>query len=288
MIFRSFLIILTGALCTIALTDTTNAGFFSQLEEQLRADYIGCTGDSARLPVKALIRWKHDIDSMAGLPAYAEIARAYQQETGRSPTADRPCAVLQWKQAKDSAAAVAAMEKKQLRAVQTEVTAESLVVYREIEKLPAQPFAFNGIPFGSSKRSFFWIAKRKGFAGLANQGSYYVFQSVPLGDRVWLGAFYFDTIGFCRYELEGAALPVDSLDGAVRSEAAYLASLFEKEIGAPPHQTNRVSRDEIREDEVAIVKAWSQSSWSVAVGLSRHGYRYYAKAVATNRPLPKK
>jgi hypothetical protein len=288
MTLRSLILILTGVLSTHALTDTTNAGFFKKLEKELRMDYVACTGDSTPLPVKTLIRWKHRVDSFAALPGYERTASAYEKETGRSPGADRPCAVLRWKHGKDSLAGVEAAAAKRLDLTRRDAKAESLSVYKEISSLRKIPVTFNGIPLGSSKRSFFWLAKRRGFTGLVDKGSYFVFRSVPLGDRAWLGAFYFDTLGLCRYELEGPGYPADSLDGAVRADAAYLASVFEDLIGSPPHQVNRVGRDEITAQELSIVNAWSQSGWSVAVGLSRHAWRYYAKAIVTNRPLPKK
>jgi hypothetical protein len=196
--------------------------------------------------------------------------------------------VLRWKREKDSVAAIEAAAAKRMTMARQDETAESLTVYKEISSLKKIPVTLDGIPLGSSKRSFFWLAKRRGFTGLADKGSYFVFRSVPLGGRAWLGAFYFDTLGLCRYELEGPEYPADSLDEAVRADAAYLASVFEDLIGSAPHQVNRVGRDEITAQELAIVNAWSQSGWSVAVGLSRHAWRYYAKAIVTNRPLPKK
>jgi hypothetical protein len=184
--------------------------------------------------------------------------------------------------------AVAAREKKRFDRQRDALKAESLWVHKEIASLAGLPFAFAGIPFGASKRAFIWMANRAGFEEIQNNGSYFIGKRVPFGNRSWLGAFYFDTLGLCRYELEGVERPADSLDDAVRSEAHYLATLFEERIGSRPHQTNRVNRDEVVQDELAIVNAWSQSAWSVAIGLSRHNFRYYAKAVATNRPLPVK
>jgi hypothetical protein len=108
LMFKFFLCVMISAGCCFPLPDTTNSAFFSRLEKQLQADYAFCTGDSARLPVKTLIVWKHRVDSLAGLPGYPAIAREYTKETGNSPVTDLPCRVIRWKLAKDSLAAVPA------------------------------------------------------------------------------------------------------------------------------------------------------------------------------------
>ena len=283
---KTLLILLCSLSCSFALNDTTNAGFFLKLEQELRADYTTCTGDSTRIPVKELIRWKHWTDSMIALPGFSAIEKAYKTETGKSPVTDGPCAVLGWKWAKDSIAAIKAREAEAKKKSDAEVRAESLAVRTEITSLKGRPDLLGGIPLGASRRAFFWQAARRGFGPFTDQGSYLICSHVPLGGRTWLGAFYFDTLGLCRFELEGTPYGADSIDNIVRADAEMLAAQFEKTIGSRPQQTNRVSRDEIKEGEIAIVKAWSQTAWSVATGLSRHGYRYFAKVVVTNRPLP--
>jgi hypothetical protein len=283
---KIFAFILMGLIPSFALKDTANSGFFLKLEQELRADYTACTGDSARIPVKELIRWKHWTDSMIALPGFSAVEKAYKAETGKSPVAERPCAVLGWRWAKDSIAAIKVREAEAKKKSDAEVKAESLAVRKEITSLKGRPDLLGGMPFGASRRAFFWQAARLGFGPFTDQGGYLICSRVPLGGRTWLGAFYFDTLGLCRFELEGAPYGADSLDNIVHADAEMLAAHFEKIIGTRPQQTNRVSRDEIKEGEIAIVKAWSQSAWSVATGLSRHGYRYFAKVVATNRPLP--
>jgi hypothetical protein len=268
-----------------AQSDTTNSGFFQKLEQELRADYTVCTGDSTRIPVKELIRWKHWNDSMTALPDFPAAQKAYQAETGNSAVTNRPCAVLAWKRVKDSIATVKARAAEAQKKSDADATAESLAVCTEIASLTGRPVLLEGIPFGASRRAFFWQAARQGFGPFNDQGSYLACNRVPLGKRTWLGAFYFDTLGLCRFELEGPPHGADSLDEIVRPDVEMLASHFETIIGGRPHRTFRVSRDEIKPDEIAIVKAWSHSTWSVVIGLSRHGYRYFAKVVATNRPL---
>jgi hypothetical protein len=283
---KTLLILLCSLHCSFALKDTANTGFFLRLEQELRADYIACTGDSTRIPVKSLIRWKHWNDSMTALPDFPAVEKAYKAETGNSPVTSRPCAVLQWKRARDSSAAVKARSAEAKKMSDAELMAESLAVRAEIKSLSGRPDLLGGIPLGASRRAFFWQAARLGFGPFTDEGSYLICSRVPLGNRTWLGAFYFDTLGLCRFELEGIPYGADSLDNLVRADGEMLASCFEKIIGRRPHWTNRVSRDEINEGEIAIVKAWSQMTWSVATGLSRHGYRYFAKVVVTNRPLP--
>jgi hypothetical protein len=86
---KTLLMLLCSSVCLFALNDTVNAAFFWQLEQQLRLDYYGCTGDSTQLPVKSLIRWKHWNDSMTALPGYPSIAKAYKEETGKSAVSER-------------------------------------------------------------------------------------------------------------------------------------------------------------------------------------------------------
>jgi hypothetical protein len=100
--YKPLLYIITLAGFCYSLTDTTGNAFFIRLEMQLRADYAACTGDTALLPVKTLVTWKHLIDSMADLPEYPAIAKEYKGKTGNSPVKDGPCKVLRWKLRLDS------------------------------------------------------------------------------------------------------------------------------------------------------------------------------------------
>ncbi|MBN2036351.1 MAG: hypothetical protein JW768_06375 [Chitinispirillaceae bacterium] len=271
----------------VALKDTTHDAFYRQLEQELRSDYLACTDDSSRLPVKALIRWKHRMDSIATLPGFAAVVKAYEQETGASAGKSRSCKIVMWKLAKDSGAAAADHVEQKQKKGREEAEEESLAVLKELKALADNPRFLGAIPFGASKRAFFWLAAHAGFGKFEDQGSYITCDFVPLCGKYWLGAFYFDRLGLCRFELEGAPRRSDSLDLFVRPEVEHLASCFEKKTGNRPHQTNRVNRDEIVERKLSIVHAWSHRDWSVALGLSRYDYRYYSKAVVTNRPLPR-
>jgi hypothetical protein len=285
---KAVLISLCLFLPLAARDDTTHDGFYRQLERELRNDYLACTGDSSRHSVKELIQWKHRMDSIATLPGFEDVVKAYKQETGESVEKNRSCKIVRWKLAKDSAAAAAVRTEEKKKKSKAVAAAESLAVSKELATLKNEPCFLGTIPLGASKRAFFWLAARSGFGTFEDRGSYVTCDFVPLCGKYWLGAFYFDTLGLCRFELEGAWRSADSLDKPVRGEVGYLASCFEEKTGNRPHQTNRVNRDEIVERELAIVHAWSQSDWSVALGLSRYKYRYYAKAVVTNRPLLKK
>lgn len=99
---KSLLYVIALAGLCFSLPDTTGNGFFIRLEQPLRAEYAACTGDTARLPVKTLVTWKHLIDSMADLPEYPAIAKEYKGKTGNSPVKDGPCKVLRWKLRLDS------------------------------------------------------------------------------------------------------------------------------------------------------------------------------------------
>lgn len=281
MLFLSFNFFLT------AMDDTAGAGFYAQLEALLRADYTACTGDTAKIPLKKLIGWKHFIDSMVDRPEYPAIAKEYRAKTGRSAVTDRPCAVVAWKWIQDSVAAEAARRAEVQRRLDAAIRAESLAVVNEAARLPRLPCDFAAIPFGINQRSFLWFARRLDIDTVVDAGRFLRSARVPVANRPFAAAFFFDARGsLYRYELEGTGFPAESLDRGARGDADLLAAYFERKIGAPPRQTNRVGRDEIKEDSLAICKVWSRPQWSVAVGLSTRRFRCYAKAVVMNAPLP--
>jgi len=122
---------------------------------------------------------------------------------------------------------------------------------------------------------------------LSDEGDVMICQKVPVGERSLPGQFHFDKNGkLDRYELEGPSFPIDSLYISVWPLAEYLASFFRNAVGSLPLRVNRLDRQDILEGKLSLCKVWSDPKWSVAVGLSVLNYRYYAKAVVTNQPLP--
>jgi hypothetical protein len=259
-----------------AFAGKNDSVFFAKLEGVLRSDYFTCTNDTTQLSIEELIIWKHWTDSLIGLPDFNKTAKEYMRRTRRSPIKDGSCAVALWKRKVDSLAAIdraAAKEKADLQA--------------EIDAQPKFPCALAGIPFGISRQSFVTLAGKAHFGMMSFEGEVMLCQKVPLGKRSLPGQFHFDTNGkFDRYELQGPSFPVDSLYTSVWPLAEYLTSFFRHSIGAPPLRVNRVDRQDIVEGNLSLCKVWSEPRWSVAIGLSVQKYRYYAKAVVTNKPLP--
>lgn len=246
-----------------------------KFEGVLRADYFTCTGDTAQRPVSELVAWKHRIDSLIGLPGFNRTAKEYQRKTGRSPVKDGPCAVALWKRRTDS-----------LRAVDSAAAKEKADLLTEVNSLPKLPCALAGIPFGITRQSFVMLAGKAHLGMLSDQGETMLCQKVPVGERFLPGQFHFDKDGkLDKYELEGPSFPVDSLYAAVWPLAEQLALFFRNALGTPPLRVNRVDRQDIVEGKLSICNVWSDPKWSVSIGLSVQKFRYYAKAVVTNRPL---
>lgn len=253
-----------------------DSAFFAKLEGELRSDYFSCTGDTAQLPVGELVAWKHWTDSLIGLPNYKKTAKEYQNKTGRSPVKDGACVVVLWKRQTDS-----------LKAIDSAAAKEKANLLAEVHSLPKLPCAIGNIPFGITQLSFVQLAGKARFGMLSYEGVTMVCQKVPVGERSLPGRFHFDKNGkLDRYELEGPSFPIDSLYTSVWPLAEYLASFFWNAIGSPPLRVNRVNQQDIVEGKLSLCKVWSAPAWSVAVGLSVLKYRYYAKVVVMNQPLP--
>lgn len=270
-----------------AVDDTMNNGFYLGLEMQLRTDYRECTGDTSHLPLKTLITWKHLVDSLIGLPGFPSIVKEYEKETGGSAVKDRPCAVVQWKHRRDSSDAQKNRLEAQRKKQQEAAAVDSLAVRKEVVAARALPCCIVGIPFGISRHAFEWLFNRTGFDSLYDKKAFLYCPNVTWGTRRYTAAFYFDRQGrFYKYELESPALAVDMLDDVIRPEAERLAAVFEGMIHSPPLRTSRIGRREIIPGRLSLYKVWSENTWSVSIGLAQQKYRYYAKAVAVNNPLP--
>lgn len=250
--------------------------FFAKLEGTLRADYFSCTGDTTQLPVGELVLWKHWIDSIIGAPDYPAAAKEYRKKTGRSPVQDGPCVVVMWKRWSDSLAAVdsiTAREKADLKA--------------EVDSLRKRPCDIAGIPFGVTRQSFALLAGKARITMLSDQGEVMLCRKIPVGKLILAGQFHFNEKGrLDRYELEGPSFPVDSLNGAVWPLVEQLTAIFQHAIGDPPLLVNRIGRHEIVEGKLSICKVWSEPRWSVTIGISVKDFRYYAKMVVMDRPVP--
>ncbi|MCU0608514.1 MAG: hypothetical protein MUF22_01945 [Chitinispirillaceae bacterium] len=286
-------LLITGALCALsfAIVDSANRAFLDDIEQRLRGEYISCTGDTSRVPISKIRAWKRIIDSLATLPSYPTIATEYRKKTGLRPEEVGPCAVALWKMERDSIILTIDTKAKKDLTEQIKKREDSASVAKITEEGRRMPCLLGEIPFGVPKEVFVKLAALARLDSLTGdetaQRNYLICKKVPVDNRFFVGAFYFDTGGrYVRYELESRSFPVDSLDSLVWPEAKYFASFFEKKIGAMPLRTSRISRDEIKQGRLSLYKVWSKPDWSVSIGLSRHKFRYYAKAVVMNRPLP--
>lgn len=259
-----------------AFAAKSDSVFFARLEGELRSDYFTCTGDTTQRPIEELVAWKHWTDSLVGLPDFNKTTKEYLKRTGRSPVKDGKCVVALWKLEVDS-----------LAAIDSAATKEKADLKAEINAQPKYPCAIGNIPFGISRQSFITLAGKARFGMMSYEGEVMLCQKIPLGNTFLPGQFHFDTNGkFDRYELQGPSCPIDSLYISVWPLVETLTSFFWNTIGAPPVRVNRVNQQDIAEGKLSLCKVWSDPSWSVAVGLSVEKYRYYAKVVVTNKPLP--
>lgn len=97
-------------------------------------------------------------------------------------------------------------------------------------------------------------------------------------------AFFLNKEGnYCKYELESKTGSLDSLDQFIRPLADSLASEFERLTGIKASHSYRIGRFDITQGKLAIYKLWNLEGISSYVGLATHKYRYYAKAIITQR-----
>jgi hypothetical protein len=117
-----------------------------------------------------------------------------------------------------------------------------------------------------------------------DHGNYIECSGIDIGPIVYTAALFFDTDGkYCKYELEGHNLPLDSLDSRVRPEAENLTKYFTKLSGSSPQHINRVGRFEITQGRLAIAALWITDTKKVYTGYSTYKYLYYAKAIVERK-----
>jgi len=258
--------------------------FFDNIELSIRNEYIHCTGDSSPRPIHIILKWKNSIDSLNSLPGYAKLLKSYCEETGINPVDVRACDILEWQKRKlREKSENEKLIQEHIRRTELKKS-DSAFVEKEISGISRSVFDYHDIPFGVSKKSFRYLAERSGLTNLSDRGHYIESDSVPLGNFFYKGAFHFDTSGkYFKYELESELFPLDSLDKKVRFIAEDLIADFRMKSGNPPDHIYGVGRFDIVSGRLSILAMWRTENISAYIGLATYKYKYYAKAIISNR-----
>lgn len=266
---------------TCAVEDSVQERFFSTVEDSLVKNFKKCTKDSSeKISINEILQWKKQIDTFTSSPDYPSVIKLFRDESGLDPSGMSPCEIYNWKKYHDKRFS----EDDQLLQEHINISAkqkdDSLYVLKDLEGRIKSPFDLNGIPFGITKKSFLLLALRKTMVSSKDHGNYIEYSGIKIGSMDYTAAYFFDLEGkYCRYELEGRNLPLDSLDCKVRPETENLINYFTNVSGSPPQHAYRVGRFEINQGRLAIAALWITGDKKVYTGLSTYKYLYYAKAI---------
>lgn len=257
--------------------------FFRLIESDIRKDYRYCTGDSSEPSLEKVITWKKEIDTIVGSSDFKSITAQFYKETGTMPGTVYPCDIISWKKKHD-------LQKQEIsrfldlqERLNAEIRAESVYVSQEVSKVKSSSADFRGIPFGIPKRCLNIMAAKTGMK-LIDEKDYLYCKQARFGNIDVKVAFFLNKEGnYCKYELESKTGSLDSLDQFIRPLADSLASEFERITGIKASHSYRIGRFDITQGKLAIYKLWNLEGISSYVGLATHKYRYYAKAIITQR-----
>lgn len=264
-----------------ATDQTGEKSFFDTLETGYRNEYVDCTGDSFRVDINYVLLWKKQLDEWTKSRDYQDALADYKKSAD-SGQAISPCRLRLWKNRHkveqdnhEHGIVTAVLENN-----------DSIEAAEALKTHPASKFDFADIPFGVSKNEFVYLYKKKFSGELVDKGNLLCVENMPFGDtRTFLTAFYFGNKDiFCKYEIESAPMPADSLNKSVRPSAGYLAGVFERKLGDAQHQY-RIGFFDIKSRELSLFKKWEFPGHTAYIGLSVYKFKYYAKAIIADTRL---
>jgi hypothetical protein len=260
--------------------ETKEKSFFDTLQTSFRKEYIECTDDSFPVDIKNVILWKNQMDEWKKSREYADALADYRKSVDNMG-AISPCKLRVWKNNLKSlqddhehGIVNVALEKN-----------DSLDAAEELKAHPASKFDFADIPFGISKNAFVYLLKKKFPVEIINKGDLLCVENLSWDKRFFLTAFYFGKKDMlCKYEIESAALPADSLNKSVRPAARFLGTMLERKLGEARHEY-RVGFFDIKSKELSPLMTWDFPTHTAYIGLSVYKFKYYAKAVIADAKL---
>lgn len=255
--------------------------FFTDLEKQLRRDYQICTKDSSNVSIKHILQWKKDIDSITQSPEYSSIVKEYNT-CNKNISKALPCEIVLWYrkqlQSKLMFDSLFLVKKK----AEDEHINDSLLISADLSKVKKMSYDYKDIPFGISKKTFSFLAKKAGITPLVDEGNFICYEGNS--DSAFKSiAFNFNNKGkYFGYEIESVSLPLDSIDSHIRIYLDKLTMCFQKKLNQSPQRSNYIGNFEIIQGQLSISKMWSVQNTKIFIGIAAFNNRYYAKAVISN------
>lgn len=252
--------------------------FFTEIEKELRRNYLVCNKDSSQIPMKQILQWKKDIDSITQSPEYPYVIKEFYTSNKNTHNA-LPCEIVLWyrtqllsKHRFDSS--LLAQKK-----AENERVSDSVFISAELRKVKKMTYDYKDIPFGISKKTFLFLAKKAGLSPLFDEEKFIYYKDS--GDSAFKSvAFNFDNKGiYFSYEIESVSLPVDSIDSHIRLYLDKLTMYFQKKVNQSPQQSNYIGNFEINQDQLSISRMWSVQNAKIYTGIAAFKNRYYAKAI---------
>jgi hypothetical protein len=281
----SFIIVVCTGNYSFVSSRSTDTLFFNGIEDELRADYKACTGDSTRLPLKKVILWKQSIDSITQLPEFTQILKQFYNDSSIAAGHHSPCEIARWYRTKMLVRKKSENIANTLIKNKNQKKADSLLIKTELSKVHQSSCDYLKIPFGISKECVIVLLKDVGVTAFIDD-TFLLHYNNPEDSVYNTVAFYFDkNRRYYKYEIESVTASLDSLDTYIRPFAGTLALYYEQKIGQPAQQNNYIGRLDIVQGKLSISKIWELQNIEVCTGLATFNNRYYAKAIVTEKAL---
>jgi len=269
----------SGAVDSIAVSS-----FVNNRPLQLQHEYEWCTDDTMKLSISMLLDWKARLHSWVETDEYQKLLNDFYAETGLDAQV-HPCEIKKWYRNK------LRIENEEIERAQKaqqeyrKMVEESTQLAIELNSLPRSDFDFMGFPFGLKKRTFAKLFPKKFSAPMEISYNDITLKDVNISGTQYMVKLYFGRKdSLYRYEIQSESYGVDSIDSHVRVLAEKLAEIFEKRAGDCYHHY-RVGRLDITQGRITPYKTWLTPRHTVLTGFGTYKYRYYAKALVTDKEI---
>jgi len=280
-------LLLCATMSARAIDESIAEQYFQKIEQQLRAEYRSCTGDSAPVNRTVLFMWRKELDNRANAFDYLPAAKEYLKAMQAPASMIRMCDVVDWKEKQ-----IAAQEQRRETARQDSVRreqekADSLTMRAILGRHPASPLDFSGIPFNITKSEFLLFYRSRCAAHPLPDTirDSLIAHDFLRGGKPYMVSFCFTRQGlYHKYVLESAGVAADSVDAQVRPLAAGLARMLQLDFGTPV-AINRVGFFDIKAQSIAPLMTWETVDRFAAAGFAKDSRLYRVKAVVLYKPI---
>ena len=251
--------------------------FFNKRIDELRIEYLDCTGDSTTLDAQQLLDWKNRIHLQSENPDYRNILKEYMTMTGIVENI-RPCHVLEWNLDRIRFLKKSEASLQNKLATESDYVVDSINYLLEQRRNPRSPFDFDSIPFGFSKKAFLRTVEKKGTFPISIQkNGTFLIEHYTMRDFAYLVEFMFDPNDrLTEYRIMTYPCTGNAMNTSMHPAAQILLNRIETNVG-PVSRLNRIGYFDIKPNTPLLYAHWDSKTHDANIFFWQKESKFFAE-----------